>query len=129
MTPRFENLPAVLRDGYVRVAAAPVVLAGAWLALLVTAVPFALALGNAIERDLGASTAAAAAAHGVNFDWWQEFSFRHPEHGRSFQPSIIGGGGPDVEPERVDRQCAGCGSGRGRGGVRCRRGPSCSAVP
>src|SRR4051794_14123394 len=81
-------------DGYVRVAAAPVVLAGAWLTLLVIALPFAVALGSAIRSDLGSSTAAAAAAHGVNFDWWQEFTFRHPEHARSFQPFIIGGAAP-----------------------------------
>jgi hypothetical protein len=82
---------AVIRDAYGRVLRAPVVIAGAWLALVATSLPFAATLGRAIQRDLGASTAAAPAAQGVNFDWWQEFTFRHPEHEKSFQPSIIGG--------------------------------------
>lgn len=90
---RDASLTAVLIDGYTRVSAAPAVLAGVWLVLLLTALPFAIALGGAIEADLGSSAAAAPAAHGVNMDWWQEFLFRHPEHG-SFRPSIIGGAVP-----------------------------------
>ena len=84
-------LVGLLRDGYRRVLGAPVVIAGAWLALVATSLPFALALGRAIEQDLGSSTAARTAAQGVDFDWWQEFVFRHPERGDSFQPAIIGG--------------------------------------
>jgi len=91
MPPTPASPLSVVRDAYRRVLRAPVVIAGAWLALVATTVPFATTLGHAIERDLGASIAAAPAAQGVNFDWWQEFTFRHPEHEKSFQPSIIGG--------------------------------------
>jgi hypothetical protein len=91
---RYAQSGALLKDGYARVAAAPAVLAGAWLVLAVTALPFALALGGTIEGDLGSSTAADSAARGVNFEWWQEFGFRHPEHAGSFRPSIIGGAAP-----------------------------------
>jgi hypothetical protein len=92
--PRHVPSGAVLKDGYARVAAAPAVLAGAWLVLVLTALPFALAVGAAIERDLGSSTAATAAARGVNFDWWQEFNLRRPDQAGSFRPSIIGGAAP-----------------------------------
>jgi hypothetical protein len=82
---------AIVRDGAARVAHAPAVLLGAWLVLVATTLPFAGALHGAIERDLGHSLAATTAAHGVNWDWWQEFIYRQPEQATTFTPSIIGG--------------------------------------
>jgi hypothetical protein len=90
---RYAQSGAVLKDGYTRVARAPAVILGAWLVLLLSALPHALSLGSAIEQDLGSSTAAGEAASGVNADWWQEFVYRRPEHG-TFRPSIIGGAAP-----------------------------------
>jgi hypothetical protein len=91
--PRYAQSGAVLKDGYTRVEQAPAVLLGAWLVLLLTALPFALSLGGTITQDLGSSTAAGQAAAGVNMEWWQEFNYRHPEHA-SFRPSIIAGAAP-----------------------------------
>jgi hypothetical protein len=90
---RYAQSGAVLKDGYTRVARAPAVLLGAWLVLLIAALPHALSLASAIEQDLGSSTAAGQAASGVDAEWWQEFLYRRPEHG-TFQPSIIGGAAP-----------------------------------
>lgn len=62
------------RDGFRRVVAAPAVLAGVFVVTLVAALPLALTMRGMIEAHLGRSLAADAAADGVNYDWWQEFS-------------------------------------------------------
>ena len=87
------------RDGFGRVLRAPAVLAGVFVVTLVTAAPLALTLRAAIEAHLGRSLAADAAADGVNYDWWQEFSSQAAGFGTglgttslatTFTPSIIG---------------------------------------
>lgn len=92
--PRRRGPAAIVAEGYARVLRAPAVLLGAWLVLALTALPFALSLRGAISSDLGTSLASIGAARGVNRDWWEEFTFRHPEWARSFTPAIIGGAVP-----------------------------------
>ena len=56
------------RDGLRRVARAPWVWAGAWIASLLLAVPLAIVLHDMIATHLGASLAAETAASGVNWE-------------------------------------------------------------
>jgi len=62
--------------------------------LALVALPLALSLGSAIERDLGSSLEATSAARGVNWEWWQEFTSRDAGRGWNFRPTIIGGAAP-----------------------------------
>lgn len=80
----------VFEDGVRRVVAAPCVLAGVFVVTCVLALPLALTLRTSLQDHLGSSLEANAAADGVNYDWWQEFS--NQAHGLSttFSPSIIG---------------------------------------
>jgi hypothetical protein len=71
-------------------AAAPAILAGVYIITLLAALPLALALRDALQNHLGSSLAAGAAADGVNYDWWQEFSGQATGLGTSFTPTIIG---------------------------------------
>jgi hypothetical protein len=52
--------------------------------------PLALTLRGAIASNLGRSFAADAAADGVNYDWWQEFSSQASGVARTFTPAAIG---------------------------------------
>ena len=93
------------RDGFGRVLRAPAVLAGVFVVTLAAALPLAVTLRGAIEAHLGRSLVADAAADGVNYDWWQEFSSQAAGQGNTalgatalgttglgstFSPSIIG---------------------------------------
>ena len=74
---------------------APAVLAGVFAMTLLAALPLAVTLRGMIEGHLGRSLAAGAAADGVNYDWWQEFSspasgVGATALGATFSPSIIG---------------------------------------
>ena len=77
-------------DGWRRVGAAPAAIVGVFMFTLLTALPLALSLRDAIEDHLGASLAANGAADGVNYDWWQEFSAQASGIGTTFTPSVIG---------------------------------------
>lgn len=81
---------AAYREGARRVARAPLVVTGAWLASLVLALPLALVLREMIAAHLGESLAAGAALGGVNWDWWQEFESQATGIGTTFTPSIVG---------------------------------------
>ena len=83
-----------LADGIGRVARAPALVAGVYLATLLLAAPLALALHGAIESHLGASVAAEQAAGGVNWPWWEEFRAQAQGWERTFAPSIIGFAAP-----------------------------------
>ena len=78
------------RDGLSRVARAPWIWAGAWLATILLAVPLAIVLRQMLAAHLGASLAAETAASGVNWDWWQEFRSQAAGLGTTFTPSILG---------------------------------------
>lgn len=88
------------RDGFGRVLHAPAVLAGVFVVTLAAALPLALTLRGMIEAHLGRSLVADAAADGVDYDWWQEFSSQAAGAGTTglgtaalgstFSPSIIG---------------------------------------
>ena len=77
-------------DGWRRLASAPAAIAGVFMFTLLTALPPALTLRDALEDHLGSSLAATEAADGVNYDWWQEFSAQANGLGTTFTPSVIG---------------------------------------
>ncbi len=83
---------AAFRDGWRRVAGAPMLLAGVWVLTLLLAVPLALTLRGMIATSLGDSLAADAAASGVNTGWWDEFQHDAAGIGTTFTPTIIGFG-------------------------------------
>jgi hypothetical protein len=89
--PGRSSLGAVA-DGWRRVAGFPTGLLAVWVAVAAAALPGALAVRAALERQLGASQLASAVAGGVELDWWHEFSQRGAP--ASFRLSIIGGAGP-----------------------------------
>ena len=78
-------------SGIRRVNGAPLVLAGVYVLTWLIALPLGLALQQMIADSLGASGAAAEAARGVNYLWWQQFSEQAVGVGRAFSPAIIGG--------------------------------------
>ena len=79
-------------DAWRRIAAAPAVIAGAYLVTLLAAAPLATAMGIAIDEHLGASLGANDAADSVNYDWWQEFASQGGflSLNSTFTPSILG---------------------------------------
>ena len=77
-------------DGLARVARAPSLVAGLWLATILLAWPLALTLRAMLAAHLGDSLAADAAAIGVNHDWWQEFLAQTSPLGQTFVPAVIG---------------------------------------
>jgi hypothetical protein len=83
---------AAWREGLRRVAGAPAILAGVWIATLLVTLPLALGLRAQIEQHLGGSLAADTAASGVNYDWMQEFGDQATGVGVTFKPTIIGFG-------------------------------------
>jgi hypothetical protein len=81
---------AAFLDGLMRVKRAPWLVLSIWLATIALALPPALALHAMLGEHLGASLAAAAAADGVNFDWWNEFLAQASGVGQTFVPAILG---------------------------------------
>lgn len=81
---------AAFAEGWRRVRRAPAVIAGLWLATLLTAAPAAIVLRASLADHLGASLAAETAASGVNFDWWNEYLAQASGLGHTFAPSILG---------------------------------------
>jgi hypothetical protein len=91
---RPRGTAASVTEGLRRVISAPAVLAGVWMVTVLAALPLAVTLQRAISADLGASLEAEQAVRGVNWDWWQEFQFRHPWASDTFQPTVIGFAAP-----------------------------------
>jgi hypothetical protein len=81
------------RDGARRVTAAPAVLLGVFVLTFLVALPLGLVLADMIRNSLGDSEAAALAASGVNYEWWQEFEAQATGVGAAFTPLTIGFGG------------------------------------
>ena len=79
------TIARALRDGMRRVTRAPALLAGVLLLTLLMALPLGLALRGMIAGHLGDSLAAARAATGVNWEWWQEFMDAGGRHRRHVQ--------------------------------------------
>ena len=80
------------RDGFRRVASAPLILVGVWLMTTLVSLPLALALRDEISSHLGASLAAESAASGVNYEWMQEFADQATGLGTTLKPTILGFG-------------------------------------
>jgi hypothetical protein len=87
MTPR-----DALSDGVRRVNDAPLVLVGMFAATLLVVLPPAALLRTNIEAHLGRSLASDAAAAGVNYDWWRDFTAQASGLATTFVPSLIGFG-------------------------------------
>ena len=81
---------AAFVDGLNRVTRAPWLVIGLWLSTLLLAMPLAIALHELIGAHFGSSLAAAEAAGGVNYDWWNEFLAQTSGVGATFVPAIIG---------------------------------------
>ena len=79
-----------LRDGFARVARAPMILACVFVATLLTALPLSMAMRDGLQAHLGDSLVAEQVARGVNVQWWTEFTQQTGMLGRTFQPNIIG---------------------------------------
>ena len=86
------NCYAAWRDGIRRVNSAPAILVGVWLLTVLVSLPLTLAMRDQLERHLGGSLAADAAASGVNSDWMEEFEDQATGLGATFTPTIIGFG-------------------------------------
>lgn len=83
---------SAFRLGIGRVNRSPLILFGMFVLTLLIALPLSIALRGMLEAHLGASLAADAAAAGVNYEWWQEFSTAASGLGTTFVPTIIGVG-------------------------------------
>jgi hypothetical protein len=81
---------AIWRNGWKRVLAAPVIAAGVFAVTFVLALPLAMTLRSALAAHLDHSVASEAAAMGVNYNWWQEFTAQATGLGTTFTPSIVG---------------------------------------
>jgi hypothetical protein len=80
------------RDGVRRVAAAPAIVVGVWLATALVSLPLTLSIRAELMTHLGSSLAAESAAQGVNYEWMQEFVDQATGLGTTFRPTIIGFG-------------------------------------
>src|SRR5688572_17370868 len=82
------------KDGLRRIFSAPAIIGGVFAVTLLAPLPLALAMRGEIEAHLGRSMEAAAAADGVNWDWWQEFTSQAGVGGAAlattFTPNVIG---------------------------------------
>ena len=79
-----------LRDGIRRVNRSPVVLACVFVATLLAALPFSMAMRDELQGHLGDSMVAEQVARGVNVQWWSEFADQAGTLGSTFRTSIIG---------------------------------------
>jgi hypothetical protein len=93
-TRRRASPAALFLEGCRRVAHAPAVLIGVWLASLALGVPFALLMRSALERHFGTSLVAHEAARGFSLDWWSEYAARAEGLAASFTSSVIGFAAP-----------------------------------
>src|SRR5258708_3682233 len=78
------------RDGIRRVASAPLLLAGVWLATTLVSLPLALAIRADIARRLGQSLAADTAARGLGDEWMREFAGQASGLGTTLRPTVVG---------------------------------------
>ena len=81
---------AAFLDGAHRVARAPLLVAGIYLATALTVVPLGLAVADAVEPHLGNSSADANVASRVDRTWWEEFQAHATSFARTLQPRIAG---------------------------------------
>jgi hypothetical protein len=88
--PRPRRVTAVVGDGWRRVAGAPALWIGMWVVTLLVTLPPAWRMQSVIASDLGHSLSGTKAWRGVDWHWWQEFEYRHPDAGETFRPSVIG---------------------------------------
>jgi len=73
-----------------RVASAPAIVAGVWLATALVSLPLGLAIRADLAGHLGRRLAADAAARGMNYEWMEEFSRQATGLDTTFRPTIVG---------------------------------------
>jgi hypothetical protein len=81
---------AAWRSGFTRVLRAPAIVVAMFVLTVAAALPAAIVVRGTIGAHLGRSLMAAAAADGVNYDWWQEFTSQASGLATTFSPAIIG---------------------------------------
>lgn len=86
------GLLASVRHGFRAVAAAPGLLALAWVANVAVALPFALSIGDAIDRSVGKSLIHDKLVAGFDFGWYGEFSHAARGLESTFRPGLVGVG-------------------------------------
>ncbi len=82
------------RRGWARVARAPRLVAGTWIATALAAIPAAMAVQRAVASQLGASMTASRVATSFDHGWWQEFLAQATGPATTLSPSIIGAAAP-----------------------------------
>lgn len=87
------GLLASVRHGFRTLSAAPGLVALAWLANLAVALPFAFAIGGAIDRSVGKSLIHDKLVAGFDFGWYGEFSGAARGLESTFRPGLVGVGG------------------------------------
>ncbi len=80
--------------GWRRVVAAPTVLVGVWLLMLLGALPAAWTMGTVIAQHVGSSLEAGQIIAAPNEAWWGEFLARARGAALTLQPDIIGAAAP-----------------------------------
>jgi hypothetical protein len=89
-----DVLGQAFRAGWRRVIAAPLLVAGIWLSLIVIAIPATMAVRAALRDQLGSSLIADRVAAGPDKAWWDEFLAQATGVGATVKPSIIGAAAP-----------------------------------
>jgi hypothetical protein len=80
----------VWRDGIRRVVSAPSLLVAVWALTTAVSLSLTLAIRGDIVNSLGRSLDADSAAHGMNYEWMQEFAGQAPGLATTFRPTIVG---------------------------------------
>lgn len=84
------GLLASLRHGVRAVVTAPSLVALAWAANVAVALPFALAIGGAIDRSVGKSLIHDKLVAGFDFGWYGEYSAAARGLEATFRPGLLG---------------------------------------
>jgi hypothetical protein len=84
------RVTGVVVDAIVRVARAPVVVLGLWLATIAVSLPLTLLVRASIAAELDDSLEAGALADGADYDWMQEFNSQANGAPATLTPNVIG---------------------------------------
>jgi hypothetical protein len=80
--------------GWTRVLTAPLVVAGVWAVIVLTALPAAMAVRRAVADQLGSSLVAARVASGADYLWQAEFRREARGVASTFDQALVGAAAP-----------------------------------
>jgi hypothetical protein len=80
--------------GWARVVRAPLLVAGVWVVMVLTALPAALAVHRAIADQLGSSLVGSRVARGADYLWQEEFRTEARGIASTFDQAIVGAAAP-----------------------------------